>query len=196
MPVVYCHSCQAQFGVPASTGECPACGGGFVEEVPVSQVQQAHHLVPFSQLARPEGWLVGQRPGMDTQPSGSQHLPRCLMQSSSDGFAKFMPPPAWHAHLQERPAGPAGGGASGGGRAYTRTFTLPGGGRGTVYMSSSSMPGMGGGDPLGGLHGVHGMDPFVNEVLEAMLGGGFLHPGMAGARGFGAPHAGGGPFAG
>lgn len=34
MPALYCHNCQQQFTVPANAGECPACGGGFVEEVP------------------------------------------------------------------------------------------------------------------------------------------------------------------
>ncbi|KAL4452673.1 hypothetical protein ABPG75_008335 [Micractinium tetrahymenae] len=133
MPTIYCHNCQAQFSVPANTGECPSCGGGFVEEVPAAQAQ---------------------------------------------------------------PAGPAAGAAaSGGGHSFTRTFTLPGGGRGTVYVSTGGLPGMGAGHPMGGVHDTGAGDPFVSQVLEAMLGGGFLHPGMGGMGAFGVP-AGSGPFAG
>ena len=67
--------------------------------------------------------------------------------------------------------------AGGGGPSYTRTFTLPGGGRGTVLISSSvGVPSMGGG--TGGAP-----DPFMQGVLEAMMGGGFLHPG-GGAPGY------------
>ncbi|KAL4439039.1 hypothetical protein ABPG77_006976 [Micractinium sp. CCAP 211/92] len=134
MPVVYCHNCQTQFGVPASTSECPACGGGFVEEVSAPQA---------------------------------------------------------------RPTGPAAGGAAaGGGHSFSRTFNLPGGGRGTLYVSTGGLPGAAGGDPLAGLHGMGHPDPFMSQVLDAMLGGGFLHPGMAGAGGFGMPAGPGGPFAG
>ena len=180
MPFVYCHNCQAQFGVPANTGECPACGGGFVEEVP-AQVWRTCYPTHLCQLYISR---AGHLQLPDLPPQGLHKQPPCTRLSPTpsppDGAFIF---PTWPlpAPRQAQPAGPAAGGAAaGGGHSYTRTFSLPGGGRGTVFVSTGGPPGVGAGHPLAGLHGMGPGDPFVTQVLEAMLGGGFLHPGMAG----------------
>ena len=152
MPALFCHNCQRQFAVPSSTDECPQCHGGFVEEV-APEVRVWRSGGARAPLLRLHSVQLMSTPGVPAQLGCLKRLPR------------------FHSPALQPPA------AGGGGQSYTRTFTLPGGGRGTVLISSSvGLPSMGGG--AGGAP-----DPFMQGVLEAMMGGGFLHPGGA-APGF------------
>lgn len=119
MPVIHCHNCAAQFSVPSNTGECPRCGGGFVEEVAAApQVRTV--LFPPAACWLPE------------RHAGRRHASACPQAAPSNNGRTF-------SRTYTTP---------GGGLSFQIVTSTGGGGSGGMPPGFPGFPGGGGGDPM------------------------------------------------